>query len=368
MILLYDQPLNLRQFDAGIIGEEPLHLGLLACSAPSRSAAALELAGRTGVAVTIDAEIAPHTSDWQRDRGRFALDRDVYGVTRRGERGLRHQLGVLEQHGLKGVVFVEALSADVLGVDLLAEIVEVVQQRGHEVALHIHTEWLAFYKRPLLGDRLGRHIRDFSEDDQRRLFDRALENFARAGVRRTVAFRAGNAGANLATLRAARQSGLKIDSSYFAPQLNRNCGLPPDLELSQPVPLEGVLEVPISWFRDGLGRVRPAQLCACSSAELENLLLQAWRRGWSIVTILLHSFELVRRRSPERAQTVMRLHDHRLTRLCRFVAANKDKFVSTTLRDLQVNPSAADTMPGHLRSSLVRTVQRYAEQAAGRVW
>jgi hypothetical protein len=265
-------------------------------------------------------------------------------------------------------VFIEALSADVLGVDLLAEIVEVVQQRGHEVALHIHTEWLDYYKRPLLENRLGRHMRDFSEDDQRRLFDHALENFARAGVRRTVAFRAGNAGANLATLRAAGQSGITIDSSYFAPQLNRNCGLPSDLELSHPVQMEGVLEVPISWFRDGLRRVRPAQLCACSSAEFEHLLLQAWKCGWGVVTILLHSFELVRRKSPERAQTIMRLHDRRLSRLCRFIAAHDDKFASTTLRDLEAKAPAANTAPGHLRSSLVRTVQRYAEQAAGRVW
>jgi len=320
------------------------------------------------VAITIDAEIAPHTSDWKRDGGRFALDRDVYGVTPQGERGLRHQLDVLERHGLKGVVFVEALSADVLGPDLLAEIVGMVQDRGHEVALHIHTEWLAYYKRPLLGDRLGRHMRDFSEDDQRRLIDRGLENLARAGARRVTAFRAGNAGANLATLRAAGRSGIAIDSSYFAPQLNRNCGLPSDRELSLPVPIEGVLEIPISWFRDGLGRVRPAQLCACSIAEFKHLLLQARTRGWSVITILLHSFELVRRTSPERAQTIMRLHDHRLVRLCRFISAHDDQFVSKTFGEIETDNLAVDIMPDHLRSSLFRTIQRYAEQTAGRLW
>jgi hypothetical protein len=269
---------------------------------------------------------------------------------------------------LKGVVFVEALSADVLGPDLLAEIVGVVQDRGHEVALHIHTEWLAYYKQPLLGDRLGRHMRDFSEDDQRRLIDRGLENLARAGARRIAAFRAGNAGANIATLRAARRSGIPIDSSYFAPQLNRNCDLPSDRELSQPVYIEGMLEVPISWFRDGLGRIRPAQLCACSTAEFKFLLLQAWARGWGIVTILLHSFELVRRRSPERTQTIMRLHDHRLDRLCRFISAHDDRFVSKTFGEIDADNLAVDVMPDHLRSSFVRTIQRYAQQTAGRLW
>jgi len=98
---------------------------------------------RTSVIVSIDAEIAPHTSDWQRDCGRFAADRDLYGITERGERGLRYQLDVIERHGLKAVVFLEALSAGVLGLDLLTEVVRLVQKRGHEVGLHIQTEWLA---------------------------------------------------------------------------------------------------------------------------------------------------------------------------------------------------------------------------------
>jgi len=73
---------------------------------------------RTSVIVSIDAEIAPHTSDWQRDCGRFAADRDLYGITERGERGLRYQFDVIERHGLKAVVFLEALSAGVLGARL----------------------------------------------------------------------------------------------------------------------------------------------------------------------------------------------------------------------------------------------------------
>jgi hypothetical protein len=324
--------------------------------------------GRTAVILTIDAEVAPHTSDWKRDRGRFALDRDVYGITEGGERGLRYQLGILEQHGLKGVVFVEALSAGVLGVGLLQEIVSLVQDRGHEVALHIHTEWLPYYAQPLVGDRFGRHMCDFSEDDQHRLINQGLENLARAGAGRIVALRAGNGGASIATLRAARRSGILIDSSYFAPKLNGVCRLPSDPELSLPMRFEDVLEVPISWFRDGLGRIRPAQLCACSIGEFKHLLAEASTRSWGVVTLLLHSFELVRRRPPERAQGIMRLHDHRLVQLCRFLAVNSDRFVSATFGELDSENIAADVAPSCLRSSLGRTVRRYFEQAAGRIW
>jgi hypothetical protein len=158
--------------------------------------------GRVAVILTIDAEVAPRTSDWKRDRGRFAMDRDIYGITNRGERGLRYPLEVVERHGFKAVLFLEALSAGVLGLDLLKELVRLVQLRGHEVALHIHTEWLPYLQRPLVGDSRGRCMHDFSEDDQRRMIDQGLENLSRAGAERVVAFRAGNGGASLATLRA----------------------------------------------------------------------------------------------------------------------------------------------------------------------
>ena len=338
-------------------------------SASSSSASRVPAAANPiSVLITIDAEIAPHTSDWRRDFGRFAADRDIYGITRRGERGLRYQLDMLERHGLKGVVFLEALSAGVVGPDLLEEMVGLVKLRGHEVGLHIHTEWLSYYQRPLLGDRYGRHMCDFTEDDQVRLIEQGQENLSRAGAGPIIVLRAGNAGASIATLRAARRSGILIDSSYFAPHLNSVCRLPADPELSHPVRLEGVIEVPITWFRDGLDRVRPAQLCASSIGELEHILADAWSRGWRVATLLLHSFELVRRQPPERLQKVMRLHDHRLLKFCQWLAANSDKFVSATFGELDPKTIVGDVAPGYLRSPLGRTMRRYCEQAAGRFW
>ena len=173
-------------------------------------------------------------------------------------------------------------------------------------------------------------------------------------------------GASTATLRAARRSGIAIDSSYFAPHLNGVCRLP--AELSHPVCLEGIIEVPITWFRDGLNRIRPAQLCACSIGEFEHILKDAWSRGWRVVTVLSHSFELVRRRLPEQPQKVMRLHDRQLLDLCRLLATNSDKFVSGTFGELDPKTVLGDAAPGCLHSSLGQTIRRYCEQAAGRLW
>jgi hypothetical protein len=64
----------------------------------------------------------------------------------------------------------------------------------------------------------------------------------------------------------------------------------------------------------------------------------------------------------------MRLHDHRLVRLCRLLAAHSDKFVTTTFRELDAEKIGAPVAPRCLRSPLGRTIRRYGEQAIGRIW
>ena len=65
---------------------------------------------------------------------------------------------------------------------------------------------------------------------------------------------------------------------------------------------------------------------------------------------------------------LMRLHDHRLLKFCQWLAANSDKFVSATFGELDPKTIVRDVAPGCLRSPLGRTIRRYCEQAAGRLW
>src|SRR5437879_4757325 len=78
-------------------------------------------------------QLAFLTPDWQRD---------MEGSTPQGEYGVAFQLKVLNEHGLKGVFLVEALFADALGLEPLSRVVNMIQDAGHEVQLHVHPEWL----------------------------------------------------------------------------------------------------------------------------------------------------------------------------------------------------------------------------------
>src|SRR5438067_1396052 len=118
------------------------------------------------VFITVDTEVWPKTSTWRETALADDIRRDFYGITSEGEFGVPYQMDVLDAFRLKAVFFVESLFAGVIGLEQLREMVSLIQRRGHEVQLHAHTEWLAWMPKPLLGERRGQNLKDFSEDEQ----------------------------------------------------------------------------------------------------------------------------------------------------------------------------------------------------------
>ena len=155
-----------------------------------------------------------------------------------GEWGVAYQAGRLNAYRLKGVFFVEALCAEVLGLDPLKRIIEPILSGGHEVQLHIHPEWVGWFPRDPVAGRRGHSIADFSYDDQVRLIEIGMENIIKAGAPRPIAFRAGNYGANNDTLRALARLSIRYDSSYNLPYLSGPCRIITEKPLLDPVELE----------------------------------------------------------------------------------------------------------------------------------
>lgn len=320
------------------------------------------------VLLTVDTEC------WPRDPGigsgirreqldlRRYLRRDIYGETERGAFGVPLQMELLRASGLRGVFFVEALFASIVGLEPLREIVALVQDAGHEVQLHAHTEWLQVDPNAILEGRLGRHIRDFTLEEQRTLLTLARDNLRAAGAQRICAYRAGNFGANNDTLRALASIGIPFDSSHNAACLTSSCRISTDGPPSQATSIEGVWEIPVSCFEDLPGHVRPAQLCSCSTQELTHALLGAWKAGWTHFVVVTHSNELLDRRGDGPNPIVL----NRYRALCKFLGDNGDKFVSTTFGDLQGAATPLAGRPATLRSNAFRTAHRIGEQIVQR--
>ena len=147
-----------------------------------------------------------------------AYQKYIVGRTSKGDYGLSYQLEVLKDHGILGTFFVEPLFSTRFGNQPLEEIVGLIQETNQEVQLHLHTEWVNESIEPLIANTSEKrqHLFHYSMDEQVRLIEAGASLLAKAGASELNAFRAGNFGFNVNTLRALATNGIEFDTSYNA--------------------------------------------------------------------------------------------------------------------------------------------------------
>lgn len=308
---------------------------------------------------TVDVEV--WCSGWDDLDRKFPdhFKRYVYGTTARGDFGLPFQAKVLRDHGLVGVFFVEPLFSARFGAQPLEEIVGVLHSGGQEVQMHLHTEWANESSPPLLPGLNAKrsNVRDFSLQDQTTLIGLGAGMLRRAGAQHFNAFRAGNFGFNRDTLKALAANGIAIDSSYNALMFGADSGVMPGVTLMAPMMCEGVCEYPMTVFRDGLGKLRHAQLTAISHREMEGLLWQALERGVEDFVILSHNFELLNRARNSPDDIVV----GRFRKMCAFLEKHRDSFKVRGFKDASLK--STPRQPEMLTTSVWHTGGRMLEQA-----
>lgn len=312
----------------------------------------------TALLISVDTEL----SSSLQQRG-VSLDdnirRSIWAEARGQAHGVGWQMDVLDRHGLKGVFFLDPLPALVHGPDFLPPIVQAIVARGHEVQMHIHTEWLAWAKDSPVGTRQGRNIGDFALPDQIILLGHAKALLEQAGAPAITAFRAGNFGANDDTLRALAAIGVLWDSSVNPAYLGRECHISAEPDTIGASRIEGVVELPVSGIIDRPGGFRPAQVCAMSAAEMRAGLRHAAREGHDAFMVVTHSFEMLSR-DRQRPNGAVKA---RFEALCS-LAARLPQVYGAGFNDL--DPAIADRSAVPLTRvppSVVRTGIRQAQQA-----
>jgi len=311
--------------------------------------------------------------DYEKD-----FERDIDGCTPQGEFGLGFQLERFAEHGLKANCFVETVHSLVLGIEPLERIVDTVQMHGHDVQLHCHTEWLSAhvpwelpaFPSPLSG-KTGQHIRHFSEGNQAAVIAEGISALQHCGVPEIRAFRAGNYGANLMTLRALSFNGILYDTSYNYPYLKSACQIttPTPKPLLAPQRIEGVWEIPIPFF-DTFRGPRHVQVSAASNAEMEAALMHAYDAQWKTFVIVSHSFELIHRHKEGTAQ-YNAIQTRRFEKLCQFLKTHSDKFRTRTFSELAQDENIVDSSEdsseyeSHAMSSIL-VINRLVEHARQR--
>jgi peptidoglycan/xylan/chitin deacetylase (PgdA/CDA1 family) len=320
------------------------------------------------VLITVDTEVYPLLPGWRADNLNRDIRRDVYGETSKGHFGISYQLDVLNQHGLKAVFFVESLFALAVGLEPLAEIVRRITDAGHEIQLHLHPEWLAWMDKPPVSARGRQQIREFSQDEQAELIRIGITNLQAAGACGVSAFRAGDYAANNDTLIALARNGLKWDSSYNACYQNSLSDVPQLRGITQPINVNDIAEVPVSYWRTPPVGWRHAQLTSASFSELRNALLHASDHNWQSFVIVSHSFELLKKRrhrveSPAPDKIVV----ERFHRLCSFLGQHKLNYRTCGFNDLEKVTSNSTDRKEPLVSSRLLTVSRIGQQILRRL-
>lgn len=310
------------------------------------------------VYLTTDVEI--WCNDWHGldHQFRAAFERYIYGATEAGEFGLRYQASVLRDHGLRGVFFVEPLFSGRFGLDPLSEVVAILRERGQEVQLHLHTEWVDEWPEPLFPGMTTKqqYLHYFSRANQAVLIAEGIRRLKLAGADRVDCFRAGGFGFNVDTLDALSSCKVPFDASYNAVHFGLDSGVAPGVVLNDVYCERGVTEFPTTVFSTGWGRLRHVQLGACSSAEIEHLLWAALESKRQAFVLLSHNFELLTPSKRSADPVVV----SRFQRLCRFLDRHRDVFKVCGFRDQAEIRPAPQREP--LSSSAWRTAWRVAEQ------
>lgn len=222
--------------------------------------------------------------------------RSIACAAKQGSAGLEYQMGVLDQYGLKAVFFVDPMPAVIWGVAAIEDVVGPIIARGHDVQLHIHTEWLSLAgSNNPLGKRLGNNIKNFALEDQCALIDYAKNILMAAGAPAPLAFRAGSYGANDDTLRALASLGLRYDTSHCPGIASSLCEISLSPDHRAPIEHCGVIELPIGCIADGNNQLRHAQITALSAEEMISAINHASINEVRYFTLVSHSFELMSR-------------------------------------------------------------------------
>lgn len=251
--------------------------------------------------------------------------------------------------------FVEVLNKHYFGEAESREVCRYIIDRGHDVQLHLHPNYLNFTQSEPGKLHFPGNMFCYQLEKQIELIKQGKELLARYGVGHPVAFRAGNFGADMNTLTALKVNDFFVDSSYNKYYLGNNCKLG-DLKINDACKVGSVWEFPITNFREfplwNHDRTRPLDINGVSFYEMQNVLEQATNCRLKNITILLHSFSFIKPKDAQynKAKPRWRIIK-RFKQLCEHLHSHSDiyrvrTFGSLTKEELEnINESASDNFP-----------------------
>lgn len=253
--------------------------------------------------------------------------------------GIPLMMDIAETFDVRLTFFVEVLNKYYFGEDETKKVCEYILNRGHDIQLHLHPNYLNFTLNNPLEKTYSDLIGTYPLEKQIELIKEGTEFLMQTGVPRPIAFRAGCFGANQDTLNALKETGFLIDSSYNRAYIGDTCLLK-DNGINDLAYFNGIWEFPVTNFIESTEvrpkRFMPMDINGVSFQEMKYVLNQAKTKGPKHITILLHSFSFIKPYDLQYNKAKPRWHViKRFEKLCKYLKDNPNSFEVTTLGHLK---------------------------------
>jgi hypothetical protein len=319
---------------------------------------------RLRVYITVDTETSMGGAWRNPAYAPLPLDVSVFGKCGSAFYGIPLIMDILEEHGFRGTFFTEVFCALVVGHREVERMCQYIRGRGHDCQLHLHPVYRFYH-----DFRQGKPRREMDlmfqlpADEQFLLIAEGVQLFKDLSGVAPRAYRAGCYGASEVTLRALRQNGLEIDSSYNLAYMGATCGFQTPA-LNAPTTLEGMLEYPVTTFRvRGVSGYKPLEISAVSVAETLATLRALRRAGCRDVVLSLHSFGFLKNLGVRfDARRPDRIVIRRFRRLCAALVEMRDEVEVAVLGEATgdgAQPARGHAVPtlGLAQASIRKVVQ-----------
>jgi len=249
-------------------------------------------------------------------------------------------MDIAEASNLTLTFFVEVLSTCYFGEEETKKVCEYIVNRGHDVQLHLHPNYLNFTLDNPLEKKYSDFIGTYPIEKQVELINEGIEILIQNGVPKPIAFRAGCFAANEETLRALKAVGVLIDSSYNKTYLGDTCLLD-NKGINDLTYLNEIWEFPITNFVESIKlrpkRFKPLDINGVSFQEMKYILNQAKEGGPHNITIIMHSFSFLKPYDFQYNKVKPRWHViGRFENLCNFLKENQREFDVKTFGSLNI--------------------------------
>lgn len=262
--------------------------------------------------------------------GSRPVEKLIWGKTSNGiNAGIEMLLDIFDSNDVKALFFVDIAEAWECGEESIKEVLQYINQRGHDIGVHIHPD--------RMSDKDRRYMWQYTEEEQKEMIEKCTLFYESCLGRKPLSFRAGRYGINDTTLRILKEYDYTYDMSVFYG--NKYCRLEKPITCNKLVEVNGIKEIPVSSFKsfksimyERFDKVDVSMEFSEFKRIVDKMCVD---NSVDIVSFFAHSFSLLKWRKTPESPVFMEKEARKMDKMIRYMKKNGYIFIDErSLSDL----------------------------------